>query len=234
MEQGNESPVRDRSTILLEQIENISDQLCLAVKGNFDFTVITHTTEESVQKLSMLLNFVTDTARRALSEVKEQNNKLTELDRLKTDFIANVSHELRTPLTLIMGPLESILTSDSSSFPQKHLENLKRMERNAVRLYFLVNNLLDFSKLEADKFIIHEELVDVGEFISRIIDDAQGLAIDLKLTLKYRQRNKFDPMFLDIRMLEKIVLNLVGNALKFTPQGGRIEVDLEKKKVPFS
>ncbi|MCE3230221.1 MAG: luxQ [Alphaproteobacteria bacterium] len=209
-----------------QQLERISDQLCLAVKGDFNFTVEAHTIDESVQKLTMLLNFVIDTARRALSDVKEKNTKLTEMDKVKSDFMANVSHELRTPLTLILGPLETILADHS--LPLAHRDNLRRMQRNATRLYVLVNDLLDFSKVEAGKFVVHEELLDVNQLISQLVDDAQGLAVERKVKMSFLPAEGIGPMLFDRKMLEKIVLNLMSNALKFTPAGGRIKVTLVK------
>src|SRR5438552_3930314 len=141
---------------LRHDMENIADQLCIAVKGEFEFALDVHSVEDTVQKLSMLINFVLDAARRSLSDVKEKNAKLTELDKMKSDFLANISHELRTPLTLILGALETILADHSLSIPTSHLENLQRMRRNAARLYMLVNDVLDFAKLEAGKFEVHE------------------------------------------------------------------------------
>ncbi len=212
-----------------KEIESISDQLCFAVKGEFDFFVEIHSVDESIQKLGMLINFVLDTVRRSFSEITEKNSRLTELDKLKSDFLANISHELRTPLTLILGPLESILKDDSLSLPPKQQENLQRMHRNAHRLYVLVNDLLDFSKAEAGKLEIHEELIDMKAFIAQIIDDAQGIAEERKLTLTFAAKSHLGLLLFDQKMIEKIVLNLISNAMKFTPEGGKVDVRLEKE-----
>lgn len=213
---------------LQQQIEAISDQLCMAVKGEFDFTINMNSVNESIQKLTMLVNFVLDSARRSLLEVRDQNVKLTELDQLKSEFMANISHELRTPLTLILGPLEAILRD--GHFPQEQRMNLQRMQRNTARLYMLVNDLLDLSKLEAGKFTMQEELLDLNELIAQLVDDAQGLAHERKLNLQYTPNHELGLMLFDRKMLEKIVLNLISNALKFTPENGHIAVQLTKQK----
>lgn len=213
---------------LRKNVENIADRLCLAVKGEFDFTLDIQTQDQSIQKLTMLVNFVIDAARRSIIEIKEKNEQLTELDRLKSDFLANISHELRTPLTLILGPLDAILSSNAS-LPEDTLQNLKRMQRNAARLYTLVNNLLDFSRLEAGKLQIYEEPLDLNQIISQLVDDTQGLACARKLTLEFLPAPDMGYVLLDPKMIEKIVLNLLSNALKFTPEGGKISIMLQRQ-----
>ncbi len=218
--------MNEEASLIHQEIEAISDKLCVAVKGEFDFTVEVHNPDESLQKLSMLINFVLDAARRSLADIKEKNTKLTELDKLKSDFLANVSHELRTPLTLILGPLDSILSDSTLRLSDERRQDLLRIQRNANRLYLLVNDLLDFSKAEAGKHKVHEEVININAVISEIIDDAQGLAIDRKLALEYLGCPTLNSVLFDRKMLGKIVLNLVSNAIKFTPQGGKVTVQL--------
>lgn len=213
--------------LLRNAIETISNQLCYAVKGEFDFTIESDCSDDSIQKLNMLVNFLVDAARRALYDVREKNKQLTELDKLKSDFMTNISHELRTPLTLIMGPLDIILKDAESPFVSQYKTELQRIQRNAARLYVLVNQLLDFSKVEAGKYEFHETTVDLNDLISQIIDDAQDSAKSNQLTLQYFGCSTLPPMLLDEYVIEKIILNLVINAIKFTPEKGHIEVHLE-------
>lgn len=208
------------------RIENIANQLCVVVKGEFNFAIKIDEVDETLQKLCMLINFVLDAARRALSAEEEKNAKLMELDKLKSDFIANISHELRTPLTLIMGPLETLL-ADTNVLDQDSKDNLHRMQRNARRLYTLVNDVLDFSKLEAEKFAVNEELVNLNALILEMVDDAQGLAHEKKITLNYSGAHDLREIFIDKKMIEKIMMNLISNALKFTGEEGHINVQLE-------
>ncbi|NNM58741.1 MAG: response regulator [Legionellales bacterium] len=220
----------DDNGLISDAISEIADQLCFAVKGEFNFTVRTPSSNEVVQKLSMLINFVLDSARRSLEEINEKNEKLATLDKMKSTFLANVSHELRTPLTLIMGPLEILLKDVSLSLPPVHMESLRRIQRNAARLFMLVSQILDFSKIEAGKYELHIEVLDLNKVVGTLVDDAQGLAISNKVTLKFIPDNKLDAIWLDKNSIEKIIGNLLINAIKYTQEGGHIEVRLEKNK----
>lgn len=162
----------------------------------------------------------------ALIAVEARNAKLTELDQLKSDFLANISHELRTPLTLIMGPLESIL-KDSDNVPEMYKDNLLRMQRNTHRLYSLVNDVLDFSKLEAGKFKVNKQVLNLHQQIKLIVFDAQGLAQERQLKMTFTGCPELSAMWLDRKMVDRIAMNLISNALKFTPNGGEIQVSLE-------
>lgn len=218
-----------QSDDLQEQINYVADQLCLAVKGEFDFLIDLNSATESMQKLTMLINFLLDSARRSLASIREKNDKLTELDRLKSDFVANISHELRTPLTLILGPLEGILANPDLSLSGQHRADLQRIYRNAGRLYSLVNNLLDFSKVDAGKIVVNPEPLNLNDFLENLIHDIQGLAHERGIHLTFSGCNTLSTSLHDPKIIEKIVLNLVSNALKFTPKDGYVSVYLEQE-----
>ncbi|KTD66116.1 ATP-binding response regulator [Legionella spiritensis] len=217
----------DSEIKLRSQIEHIANQLCLAVDGNFDFMVSQDDEDETIQKLSMLINFLIDSARRSVEEEKKQKKILEELDQLKNNFIANISHELRTPLTLILSPLEAMLSDQNQSIQRRDIE---RMSRNAYRLYKLVNDLLDFSKAEANRLEVNLQEVQLPDFVHTIIDDMQPAAFKKNISLQFESSIKHLSVMLDEKLVEKIVLNLIGNALKFTPQNGCIDVSLKKSR----
>src|SRR5260370_31205209 len=174
-------PVTPGGDVLRSVIDDLADQLCLAVDGRFDFTVHPAVADETVEKLGMLTNFVLDAARRALSELEERNAALAELDRMKSDFLANVSHELRTPLTLILGPLDSLLGSDAASLPAAACASLERMYRNALRLSALVDDLLEFSRLEAGKLQPCWKPVEGRALVQALVEDGRPAACDAGL-----------------------------------------------------
>jgi signal transduction histidine kinase len=220
------SRVSTSGEALRSVINDLADQLCLAVDGRFDFTVHPAAADETVEKLGMLINFVLDTARRALAELEERNAALAELDRMKSEFLANVSHELRTPLTLILGPLDSLLASHAPSLPAAAHASLERMCRNALRLSALVDDLLEFSRLEAGKLQPCWQPVPITALVEALVEDARPAADTRGVGLSFTVETEPGLIPLDRRLFEKIVLNLVGNALKFTPPGGRVEVSL--------
>ena len=163
---------------------------------------------------------------RAYEDERKRAEALAELDRAKTIFFSNVSHEFRTPLTLMLGPLEDALASPST-LPQEHRERLEVAHRNSVRLLRLVNNLLDFSRIEAGRIQASYEPTDLGQFTTELAS-LFGSATDragLKLVIRCAEID--GPVYVDREMWEKIVLNLLSNAFKFTFDG-EIEVSLKK------
>ena len=152
---------------------------------------------------------------------------LAELDRAKTDFFSNVSHEFRTPLTLIMGPVEDLRGTDEID-PERWRAELEVVHRNGQRLGRLVNSLLDFSRLQAGRleprFVSTELGAATGE-LAGVFESAMARA-GLEYVVETPALPR--PVLLDRDAWEKVVLNLLSNALKFTVDG-RIEVRVEAR-----
>ncbi|WP_394836247.1 ATP-binding protein [Pendulispora rubella] len=165
--------------------------------------------------------------KRTEQELRAARDAAEAANQAKSDFFANVSHELRTPLTLILGPLDSLLAGEAGPLTPEVLTRLQRMRRNTARLNGLVNDLLDFSKIEAGKMTVHWRSVGAAEVVSHVVEDAHLVAKQRGVALHAPVLQGVpDAVPLDAHMFEKIVLNLVGNALKFTPAGGSIDVSL--------
>ena len=143
---------------------------------------------------------------------------LAELDRAKTAFFSNVSHEFRTPLTLMLGPLETALAD--RRIPQEHHQNLELAHRNAERLRKLVNSLLDFSRIEAGRVQASYEPTDLATLTRDLASTFRSAMEKAELELTVDCAPLDEPVFVDREMWEKIVLNLLSNAFKFTLQGG--------------
>lgn len=161
---------------------------------------------------------------KSYEEARLRAEKLAELDRAKTAFFSNVSHEFRTPLTLMLGPTEDALATSDRALRGEQLEIV---HRNELRLLKLVNTLLDFSRAEAGRVRAAYQPTDLG-LLTRDLASAFRSAIE-RAGLAYRvEAPSFEePVYVDHDMWEKIVLNLLSNALKFTLEGG-IRVALAK------
>jgi signal transduction histidine kinase len=162
-------------------------------------------------------------------ELEDSNRKLVELDRLKSRFFANISHELRTPLTLLLSPLESLMQRSDSSFDDKTREVFETMHANAMRLLKLINDLLDLIRLESGRMDIKNDPVNVADFLKGLASAVKQVAVDKHIALETHVGAELDIILTDRDKVEKIVLNLLFNALKFTPSDGRVELRAEKQ-----
>ena len=142
---------------------------------------------------------------------------LAEIDRAKTTFFSNVSHEFRTPLTLMLGPIEAA-ASDPATPPRVRAE-LELAQRNSLRLLKLVNSLLDFSRIEAGRLQASFESVDAADFTRDLASNFRSAVESAGLEFEVDCAQLDEPVFLDRDMWEKIVLNLLSNAFKFTLSG---------------
>ena len=178
-----------------------------------------------------MLRFELDSNKRALEET---NRKLIELDQLKSRFFANVSHELRTPLTLLLAPLESLIQKYSDRFDGAARETLFTMQSNGMRLLKLINDLLELIRLESGRLQVKSEIIALPEFINGLASAVRQVSATKRITLETQVDPALTAILGDHDKLEKIALNLLFNALKFTPDGGRIWLRLEKQGDEFA
>lgn len=155
---------------------------------------------------------------RSYQAQQRRAEELAELDRAKTTFFSNISHELRTPLTLIMGPVEELRTRLSGAGEEVHAE-LDVIHRNGLRLGKLVNTLLDFSRLEAGRMQARYEPVELAAVTAELASVFRSAVERAGLTLDVDCPALDEPVYVDRAMWEKVVLNLLSNALKFTFEG---------------
>jgi PAS domain S-box-containing protein len=148
-------------------------------------------------------------------EIARQREELAQLDKLKTQFFANISHEFRTPLTLMMGPLEDMLAERPDPDPRLELAH-----RNSLRLLKLVNTLLDSSRIEAGRIEASYEPTDLSALTSELASNFRSAIERAGMTLSIDCEPLAEPVYVDREMWEKIVLNLLSNAFKFTFEGG--------------
>ncbi|MDD1443529.1 ATP-binding protein, partial [Dolichospermum sp. ST_sed3] len=152
-------------------------------------------------------------------KTREQAERLLELDKQKTEFFQNISHEFRTPITLIQGPLDSAVSNGEGLSPAQSIIAL----RNSRRLLRLVNQLLDLQRLDAGRMQPNFRPCDLVEFVTQIVDsfrpycEKKGLQVNTDLV-------NCPTVYLDIEKFDKVLYNLLSNAMKFTSEGGTITI----------
>jgi PAS domain S-box-containing protein len=157
-------------------------------------------------------------------ELARQREELAQLDKLKTQFFANISHEFRTPLTLMMGPLEDAI-ADSEGLSAANREQLELAHRNSLRLLKLVNTLLDFSRIEAGRIQASYQPTDISLLTAELASVFRSAIERAGMRLIIDCPVLSEKVYIDREMWEKIILNLLSNAFKFTFEG-EIEVTL--------
>ncbi|MBN8229470.1 response regulator [Corallococcus macrosporus] len=179
-----------------------------------------------VEVLSGAVNAALGNAR-AYEAERRRAEALLEIDQAKTAFFSNVSHEFRTPLTLMLGPLEDLLAGLRGALPEEARGELAVVHRNALRLLKLVNALLDFSRIEAGRAQAHVEPTDLSVLTRDVASAFRSAFERAGMRLVVDAEPLEEPVFVDREMWEKIVLNLVSNAFKFT-HAGEIRVELKR------
>lgn len=160
------------------------------------------------------------------NEVRGALDKLLEIDGYKTKFFANVSHELRTPLTLILGPVNQLLQSSSGISAREHFR-LTTIKRNAQALLQQVNDLLDLARIDAGEMPLVYSHTDIAGALREVADGFVGVAEERKVSLSFAGE---EAVYADVDRAKfvRIVRNLLSNAFKFTPPGGRIRCSVER------
>jgi signal transduction histidine kinase/DNA-binding response OmpR family regulator len=161
------------------------------------------------------------------AQLEVMSAKAQAANEAKVNFFTNISHEFRTPLTLILAPLEELLANTKNSITTN--QSLSLIQKNVLRLLRLINQLMDFRKIEVDKMKLQASENDLITFISGIVQSyksvAQKKSIDLRLITNERQLN----IWADLNMLDKVIFNLLSNAFKFTKENGFIHVYVAKE-----
>jgi len=179
-----------------------------------------------VASIALLVWIIIRIRERHLKERQAEREKhLLEMDQLKTGFFTNISHELRTPLTVILGPLQSMLFEERDA---KKKRMLSMMVRNANRVAVLITQLLDFRKIEQGEIRIEATEGDLAQYVGDLVASLQPLVEQKKVFCRFENagacRGWFDP-----DKLEKIVVNLLSNSIKYTPAGGDVRIALREE-----
>lgn len=160
------------------------------------------------------------------AKAKLEIEKMQEIDALKTKFFTNISHEIRTPLTLISGPLKKLIEQKEHFNWQEDFHLVSLMHRNLVRLQYLVNQYLDFRKVDNRNIQLNVCNADIVSYILEIKQAFEYVALEKEIDFRLTSDNKSITTWFDPEIIEKISFNLLSNAFKYTPQGGTIEISI--------
>jgi signal transduction histidine kinase len=196
-------------------------------------------TGDEIEVLAEEFNRMAENVREAYSGLEQRvkgrthelaiaNERLKELDRLKSDFVSNVSHELRTPLTAIKGAVDLVLREVAGPLTEKQTHYLIRVRSNTQHLAGLINDLLDLSKIESGKIEMKSSRVSVGGLVHEVVETLRPVAAEKGIALDATTPEPSIMVWADRDKINQVLMNLIGNAIKFTPAHGTVTVSASR------
>ncbi|MFH1414372.1 MAG: ATP-binding protein [Candidatus Omnitrophota bacterium] len=187
-------------------------------------------TKESLETQAWGLKKANESIRLLYKEMEAKNKELQRLDDLKSEFISNVSHELRTPLTTIKE-FASILSDEiPGKINKEQGEYLGIMKGNIDRLTRLINDLLDISKIEAGKLELKKTLLDINDIAADVIFKLKPKADEKSIEIQLSSQKPVSEVYVDSDKIIQVFTNLIGNAIKFTPEKGKIIIEIRERE----
>jgi signal transduction histidine kinase len=192
-------------------------------------------TGDEIQLLAEEFNKMNESLRGAYDDLERKvmertrdlavaNARLQELDRLKSDFVSNVSHELRTPLTAIKGAVDLILREVAGPLTEKQIHYLTRVRSNTQHLAGLINDVLDLSKIESGRIDVKSTRVSLGGLMHEVVENLRPVAAEKVIAVETTLPEPPILVWADRDKMNQVLMNLIGNAIKFTPAEGRVTV----------
>ncbi|WHZ17554.1 MAG: multi-sensor signal transduction histidine kinase [Nitrospira sp.] len=206
----------------LDLLMTIASHVAVAVDNARAYTELATLTESLEQRVQD-----------RTQELQTANERLQEHDRRRSKFVSVASHELRTPMTSIKGFVENMLDGLTGQLSERQAHYLQRIKHNVDRLTRIINQLLDWSRLDVGRIDIKPEPLRVGEFVADVVESFQTLAEEKSILLEVAPCDPALVVRADRDKLEQILWNLVGNAVKFTPKSGRISVACAARDAGF-
>ncbi|MCS6325998.1 MAG: GAF domain-containing protein [Nitrospira sp.] len=208
----------DRGTIPcteedLELLMTIASHVAVAVDNARAYT-----------KLATLTEHLERRVQERTHELQTVNERLQDHDQRRSKFVSVASHELRTPMTSIKGFIENMLDGLTGQLSERQTHYLQRVKHNVDRLTRIINQLLDWSRLDVGRVDIKPESLQIDEFTRDVVESIQTLAAEKSIRLEVLPCNQPITVRADRDKLEQIIFNLVGNAIKFTPPSGHVTV----------
>jgi signal transduction histidine kinase len=171
--------------------------------------------------------------RRSEQALADKNRELIRVTKLKDEFLANMSHEFRTPLNAIIGFSELVLSTQSEWMNEEQRDFIASIARNGRHLLSLINNILDLSKIEAGRMTVHLARADFRESLRAAVADTASIRLEKRQTCTIEEGDQPIELLADHTRVRQVLINLLSNASKFTPEGGTIAVAAVRTTVPL-
>jgi len=196
-------------------------------------------TGDEIEVLAEEFNKMAENLHRAYDELEHKvtertrdlaiaNERLQELDQLKSDFVSNVSHELRTPLTAIKGAVDLVLREVAGPLTEKQIHYLTRVRSNTQHLTSLINDVLDLSKIESGSSEVKFNRVSLSSLVHEVIETLRPVAAEKAIRLDPIVTERSIFVLADPDKINQVLMNLIGNAIKFTPASGTVTVSASR------
>lgn len=220
----------DTMVIMMTGYASIESSIEAMNKGAYSYVVkpvdidnLLHIIDKALEKQRLAIE-----NKRLLEELKISNEKLKELDKLKSAFVANVSHEFKNPLAVINGSLSVMLSGRMGKIDPKQKEMLEMGKRNIDRLLRLVTDILDISRIESGKMEMKMENFDMDLLVGEILKIYEGEFSNKKILFSKEISERPCKIYADKDKISEVLINLLSNAVKYTPEGGNIKVSLKE------
>ncbi|MBL9027751.1 MAG: GAF domain-containing protein [Myxococcales bacterium] len=188
--------------------------------------VVSHSDVTAIKEAEQRLRETLREKEELVHEVREQSERIAQANRLKSEFLANMSHELRTPLNGIIGFSELMSHGKAGPVSEVQREYLEDVLSSARHLHELINDVLDLAKVEAGKFEFHSEQVDLGALLHEARDILRTLADTKRISVEVRVDPTLTDVIIDASRFKQVLFNYLSNALKFTPERGRVALEV--------
>lgn len=206
---------RDNQAVAFEAVrQGAQDYL---VKGKLEPNLLFHVMHYAIER------------HRVMSEMRKKNEELQRLNSLKSEFVSTVSHELRTPLTVILSAANNLLDGAFGALSDPQTKWVKKINQHSLRLHEMISDILDLSKLQSGKSQMRRDSIDFGKLIKATVTNLQMLAKEKKIMMSHQVAADLSKIWADPSRLEQVVTNLITNAIKYTPEEGRVKVFADQK-----
>jgi signal transduction histidine kinase/HAMP domain-containing protein len=232
-------PLRSQQRILGYLGADRGSLLCTQEDADLLLTVASHVAvaldnAKAYSDLETLTGSLESRVVERTQELQRLNERLQDHDRRRSKFVSVASHELRTPMTSIKGFVENMLDGLTGQLSERQQHYLQRVKHNVERLTRIINQLLDWSRIDVGRVELKLEPLRMCEFVQDVVESFQTMAAEKAIMLHVASCEEFPLIRADRDKLEQILWNLVGNAIKFTPHGGQVTVDFTAREDGFA